>query len=47
MDNIGFAIPIDKAEQSLQELMNLPTREKVDSSEASYIGISGESVPRK
>ena len=36
---------IDKAEQSLQELMNLPTREKVDSSEASYIGISGESVP--
>ena len=45
VDNIGFAIPIDKAEQSLQELMNLPTREKVDSSEASYIGISGESVP--
>lgn len=45
VDNIGFAIPIDKAEQSLQELMNLPTREKVDSSEASYLGISGESVP--
>lgn len=45
VDNIGFAIPIDKAEKSLQELMNLPTREKVDSSEASYIGISGESVP--
>lgn len=44
MDNIGFAIPIDKAESSLKELMNLPTREKVDSSEASYLGIEGESV---
>ena len=44
VDNIGFAIPIDKAESSLKELMNLPTREKVDSSEASYLGIEGESV---
>lgn len=44
VDNIGFAIPIDKAESSLKELMNLPTREKVDSSEASYLGISGETV---
>ena len=24
VDNIGFAIPIDKAEDSLKELMNLP-----------------------
>ena len=44
VDNIGFAIPIDKAESSLKELMNLPTREKVDDSEASYLGIEGESV---
>lgn len=44
VDNIGFAIPIDKAESSLKDLMNLPTREKVDSSEASYLGIEGESV---
>ena len=44
VDNIGFAIPIDKAESSLQELMNLPTREKVDASEASYLGIEGENV---
>lgn len=44
VENIGFAIPIDKAEDSLKELMNLPTREKVDSSEASYLGIEGESV---
>ncbi len=44
VDNIGFAIPIDKAESSLKELMNLPTREKVDSSKASYLGIEGETV---
>lgn len=44
VDNIGFAIPIDKAESSLKELMNLPTREKVDASEASYLGIEGQSV---
>lgn len=44
VDNIGFAIPIDKAEESLQDLMNLPTREKVDESQASYLGIQGGSV---
>ena len=44
VDNIGFAIPIDKAEDSLKELMNLPTREKVDPSEASYLGIEGETI---
>ena len=44
VDNIGFAIPIDKAEDSLKELMNLPTRKKVDPSEASYLGIEGETI---
>lgn len=44
VDNIGFAIPIDKAEDSLKKLMNLPTREKVDPSEASYLGIEGETI---
>lgn len=44
VDNIGFAIPIDKAEDSLQQLMNLKTREKVDASQASYLGIRGEDV---
>ncbi len=44
VDNIGFAIPIDKAEKSLQQLMNLTTREKVDASQASYLGISGQDV---
>lgn len=43
VDNIGFAIPIDKAEESLQDLMNLPTREKADESQASYLGIQGGS----
>ena len=44
VDNIGFAIPIDKAEESLQQLMNLKTRERVDASQASYLGIRGEDV---
>lgn len=44
VDNIGFAIPIDKAQDSLQEMMNLETREKVDSDQASYIGIQGSDV---
>lgn len=44
VDNIGFAIPIDKAEESLQELMNLTTREKVDDSQAAYLGIRGGDV---
>lgn len=44
VDNIGFAIPIDKAEESIQDLMNLPTREKADESQASYLGIQGGSV---
>lgn len=44
VDNIGFAIPIDKAQSSLQEMMNMETREKVDESEASYMGIQGSDV---
>ena len=45
VDNIGFAIPIDKAESSLKELMNLPTREKVGEDQASFLGIQGQTVP--
>lgn len=44
VDNIGFAIPIDKAQSSLQEMMNMKTREKVDASQASYMGIQGSDV---
>ena len=43
-DNIGFAIPINKAQESLQNLMNQETREKVSEDQASYIGIQGASV---
>lgn len=44
VDNIGFAIPINKAQESLQNLMNQETREKVRGDQASYIGIQGASV---
>ena len=44
VDNIGFAIPINKAQDSLQEMMNQETRERVDESEASYIGIQEQDV---
>lgn len=44
VDNIGFAIPINKAQESLQNLMNQETREKVSGDQASYIGIQGASV---
>lgn len=47
VDGIGFAIPIDKAENSLKELMNLTTREKVDESQASYLGIEGADVSQQ
>lgn len=40
VDNIGFAIPISKAEPILENLMTLTTREKVDSDHAAYIGIT-------
>lgn len=44
VDNIGFAIPIDKAQSSLQEMMNMETRQKVDQDKASYLGIMGSDV---
>lgn len=44
VDNVGFAIPIDKAQSSLQEMMNMETRERVDANEASYLGIQGSDV---
>ena len=44
MDNMRFGIPINKAQGSLQEMMNPETKERVDESEASYIGIKGQDV---
>lgn len=40
VDNIGFAIPISKAEPILENLMTLETRDKVSSDQACYIGIT-------
>ncbi len=40
VDNIGFAIPINKAEPILENLMTLTTRTKVAEDQASYIGIT-------
>lgn len=39
VEGMGYAIPIAKAQPILEELMNRQTRDKVDSSEASYLGI--------
>lgn len=44
VEGMGFAIPLSKAEPILQDLMNLQTRNKVEDSDASYIGISGSDV---
>ncbi len=44
VDGIGFAIPINKAKESLQNLMNQTTREKVDESQASYLGIQAGDI---
>ena len=44
VDGIGFAIPIAKAEPILEKLMKLPTRTKVDESQASFLGIEGVNV---
>lgn len=39
VEGMGYAIPISKAQPILENLMNRQTRDKVDSSEASYLGI--------
>lgn len=44
VEGMGFAIPLSKAEPILQDLMNMQTRNKVEDSDASYIGISGTDV---
>ena len=40
VEGMGYAIPISKAQPILEELMSRQTRDKVDSSEASYLGIT-------
>ena len=40
VEGLGYAIPISKAQPILEDLMSRETRDKVDSSEASYLGIN-------
>lgn len=40
VEGMGYAIPISKAQPILEDLMSRETRDKVDSSEASYLGIN-------
>lgn len=44
VEGMGYSIPISKAMPILEKLMSRETRSKVDESEASYIGITGEGV---
>lgn len=44
VEGMGYAIPTSKALPIIQKLMNRETRTKVDSSEASYLGIRGQDV---
>lgn len=47
VDNIGFAIPISKAEPILENLMTLVTRDKVEKEQAAYIGITCANVSQE
>lgn len=40
IEGMGYAIPISKAKPILEELMNRTTRDKVDESDAAYLGIT-------
>lgn len=40
VEGMGYAIPISKAKPILEELMNRVTRDKVDESDAGYLGVT-------
>ena len=44
VEGMGYAIPMDTANPTIEALMNRKTREKVDEDKAGYIGITGVSV---
>lgn len=44
VEGMGYAIPISKAQPILEELMNRKTREKVEGTEAAYLGVSALNV---
>lgn len=45
VEGMGYAIPISKAEPILNKLMNKADRQKVDDSQASYLGVSVKTMP--
>ena len=44
IEGMGYAIPMNTANPTIEALMNRKTRDKVDDSKAGYIGITGVSV---
>ena len=44
VDNVGYAIPINKAEPILEELMNEATRERYSEEEQGYLGVTCANV---
>lgn len=44
VDNVGYAIPINKAEPILEELMNETTRERYSEEEQGYLGVTCANV---
>ena len=40
VEGMGYAIPISRAQPILEELMSRQTRDKVDSSDAAYLGVA-------
>ncbi len=44
VEGMGYAIPINTADPTIEALMNRKTREKVDEDKAGYLGITGVSV---
>lgn len=44
VEGIGYAIPINDAEPTIENLMNRKTRDRVEDDKAGYLGITGVSV---
>ncbi len=44
VEGMGYAIAVSQAKTIIEELLNRPTREKVDEENASYIGITAQDV---
>lgn len=44
VEGMGYAIPISKAQEIFQELMNLKTRVEIDEGNQGYLGIQGQNI---